>query len=159
MFIATGESTTIHSPWIGEIQLDPQCELKFPVGMPGFEDHRRMMPVEIPSQRPLVYLQSLESPEVCFVALPVYVIDPAFQLRLSEEERSLLQLPANFEPAIGVDVLCLALLMPSGHTVEANLNAPVVINLHTQTGVQSIPADGIPASFQLSADNGWVALC
>ncbi len=44
--------------------------------MPGFEEQRRMIPVEIPSQRPLVYLQSLESDEICFVALPVYVIDP-----------------------------------------------------------------------------------
>ena len=63
-----------------------------------------MMPVEIPAQRPLVYLQSLECAEICFVALPVYVIDPAFQLRLSEEERVLLQLPEDSDPVIGADV-------------------------------------------------------
>jgi flagellar assembly factor FliW len=156
---ARTDSRTIHSPWLGDVESNLQCELLFPCGLPGFEEHRRMVPVEIPAQRPLVYLQSLESPEVCFVALPVYVIDPAFQLHISEEDRYILQLPEEAEPAIGVDVLCLALLRKSGHSVEANLNASVLINLHNGRGVQCVPPAGISACFRLSADDGWRALC
>ena len=86
----SGEARTIHSRWLGEIESDPGNELCFPAGLPGFEDHRSMVAIEIPSQRPVVYLQSLESAEVCFAALPVYVIDPAFRLDLSDDERSAL---------------------------------------------------------------------
>jgi flagellar assembly factor FliW len=150
---------TIHSPWLGDVESDPQCELLFPAGLPGFEEERRMLPVEIPAQRPLVYLQSVESAEICFVALPVYVIDPEFKLRISDEEQLVLQLPGDCDPVIGVDVLCIALLMPSGETVEANLKTPVVINLHNRRGVQCVPQAGSSACFRLSAGSGWTALC
>lgn len=155
MTVSPADATTIHSPWLGDIETDPDSELLFPCGLPGFEDHHRMLPLEVPSQRPLVYLQSLESPEICFVALPVFVIDPAFRLHLSEEDRVNLQFPLDFDPEIGVDVLCLVLLRKSGHLVEANLNACVVINLRNRRGVQCVPPGGIPALFRLSADRGW----
>lgn len=155
----TDEARTIHSPWLGDVEADPQCELLFPAGLPGFEDQTRMLPVEIPAQRPLVYLQSVERAEICFVALPVYVVDPAFQLRVSDEERSILQLPDDCDPVIGSDVLCLVLLRPSGHSVEANLNASIVINLHNRRGVQCVPADGRSSQFRLLDDSGWKVLC
>jgi flagellar assembly factor FliW len=149
----------IHSPWLGDIESDPQCELLFPSGLPGFEEERRILPVEIPAQRPLVYLQSLDRAEICFVVLPVYVIDPEFQLRISEEEHALLQLPEDSGPVIGADVLCVALLMRSGQTVQANLNAAVVINLHNRRGIQCVHPAGLSAFFRLSADSGWTARC
>ncbi len=149
----------IHSPWLGDIESDPQCELLFPSGLPGFEEQRRMLPVEIPAQRPLLYLQSLDSAGICFVALPVYVIDPDFRLRISDEERALLQLPDDSDPEIGADVLCVALLMRSSETVQANLNAVVVINLHNRRGLQCVHPSRVSAFFRLSADSGWMALC
>jgi flagellar assembly factor FliW len=119
-----------------------------------------MLPLEIPAQRPLVYLQSVESAEVCFVGLPVYAIDPGFKLRISDEDRSTLLLPEGYDPVIGVDVLCLALLMPAtGQTVRVNMNAAIVISLHSRRGVQCTPPAGIAACFRLSADNGWTPLC
>ena len=57
----------------------PNSELLFPAGLPGFEAERGMLPVEIPAQKPLVYLQSLTNPEVCFVSLPVFIVDPGFR--------------------------------------------------------------------------------
>jgi flagellar assembly factor FliW len=152
-------SRTIHSPWLGDVESDPQCELLFPAGLPGFEDQRRMVPVEIPAQRPLVYLQSVERAEICFVALPVYVIDPAFQLRISDEDRSILELPEDCGPLIGVDVLCLALLMPSGDSVQANTNASIVINLHNRRAVQCVPPDGLSSRFRVLDERGWTPLC
>jgi flagellar assembly factor FliW len=150
---------TIHSPWLGDIEADPQCELLFPAGLPGFEEQCRMAPLEIPAQRPLVYLQSLDSAEICFVALPVYVIDPEFQLRISEEELSILELPEDSDPVIGVDLLCIALLRPSGKTVEANLKASIVINLHNRRGVQCVSPAGLTACFRLLDASGWTAMC
>jgi flagellar assembly factor FliW len=152
-------SRTIHSLWLGDVESDAQCELLFPAGLPGFEEERRMVPVEIPAQRPLVYLQSVERAEICFVALPVYVIDPAFQLLISDEDRSILDLPGDCDPVIGADVLCLALLMPSGRSVQANTHASIVINLHNRRGVQCVPANGLRSRFRRLEDSGWTTLC
>ena len=157
---APGDSTSIvRSRWLGEVEVDPDCALVFPAGLPGFEELRLMVPVEIPAHRPLVYLQSPESADICFVALPVYVIDPDFVLSLSEEDRAILQLPETPDPVVGEDVLCLALLRRSGSTVEANPDAAVVINLHNRIGLQCVPPAGAPPRFRRLGDAGWAAPC
>jgi flagellar assembly factor FliW len=155
----SGAGRTIHSPWLGEMESNTDAELYFPAGLPGFENHCRMLAVEIPSQRPVVYLQSLESDEVCFAALPVYVIDPSFRLTLTDDDRAALGLASEDEPAIGDEVLCLVLLRKSGGTVEANPGAAIVINLQNRLGVQCLPAEGSSALFRLCPDNGWRREC
>src|SRR5271165_6217224 len=97
----------------GPVEWDPASELLLPFGLPGFEDERRMVAVEIPAQRPLVFLQSAERAEICFVTLPILTVQPNYQLALSEEDRTALRIPDNTRPEIGADVLCLALLIPS----------------------------------------------
>lgn len=149
----------IRSPWLGEIESDPGAELFFPSGIPGFENEHRILPVEIPSQRPLVYLQSVENAAICFAALPVFVIDSRFHLRLSEEERSALDLPEDCDPVIGADVLCLALLISCGEGVRVNLNAPVVINLHNSRGIQCISTDNAAGYFRLEENGRWENRC
>lgn len=147
------------SRWLGDIEYIPGTELFFPGGLPGFETERRMLPVEIPSQRPLVYLQSMECPEICFASLPVFVIDSGFRLDLSEEERAALELPENADPSIGVDVLCLALLIPCGDAVRVNLNAPVVVNLHNARALQCVSARDKAGHFRLEQNGRWERQC
>jgi flagellar assembly factor FliW len=149
----------VRSQWLGEIEFGPSSELLFPVGLPGFEGERGMLPVEIPAQKPLVYLQSLTNPEVCFVSLPVFIVDSGFHLHLSDDERSILQLNGDGDPTIGVDVLCLALLMPSLGTVRVNLNAPVVINLHNSRGVQCVSEDTDGGFYRLAENGHWESAC
>jgi flagellar assembly factor FliW len=149
----------IRSPWLGEIEWDSGSELLFPCGLPGFEAERHMIPVEIPAQRPLVYLQSLDRDDICFLALPVLVIHPGFQLRLQDEERAAILLPEDRDPVIGADVLCLGLLVPSEHTVKVNLNAPIVINLHNSMGVQCVFGGDGPGCFRLGENGRWETAC
>ena len=148
---------TIASPWLGQIEAEADCEMFFPFGIPGFEEMRRVIPVEIPAQRPLVYLVSADRPELCFIALPVLVIDPHFKLTVGEDECAAIGVPP--EPRIGEDVLCLALLIPSAGSVKANLGAPLVINLRNLRGIQCAPPDGYSGCFSLSADGKWEPAC
>ena len=117
-----------------------------------------MLPLEIPTQRPLVFLQSLERSEVCFVLLPVRTIDPNYELHLSDDDRSTLLLPADRKPEIGVDVLCLSLLLPAAGTVQVNLDAPVVVNLHNSRCMQVLSAER-PARYRKLAGGGWEPVC
>jgi len=149
----------LHSPWLGEIEWFSAAELLFPAGLPGFESERRILPVEIPAQRPLIYLQSLECHDVCFVTLPVLAIDPSFELRLSRDDILALGLsPCKF-PVLGEDALCLALLVPAEGTVQVNLNAPVVINLRRGVGAQCNQTGDLVKGRFLLKEQGWEAMC
>ncbi len=151
-------SHVLRSTRLGDIELDPCSEIYLPLGLPGFESERRMVPVEIPSQRPLIYLHSTASPDLCFVTLPTLIVDPNFRLDLSEDDSAALELPPFSSPVIGEDILCLALLIPSGGSVQTNLAAPVVINLHNFRCVQAVGSCR-PAHFRLAAGGRWEALC
>lgn len=160
----TDECNSLMSPYLGEISWAADCELQFPGGLPGFEEHRRMVPVEIPSQRPLIYLQSAEQPGVCFLTLPVLTVYPDFDLHLSEDDLSQLGFDTGETSraeslSIGTDVLCLALLFPSGPTVKTNLNAPIVINLHNSRGIQAVSTAAAAGSYRLAENGRWEPLC
>jgi flagellar assembly factor FliW len=147
------------TPHLGEISWEAESELFLPSGLPGFENERHMIPVEIPARRPLVFLQSTERSGVCFVSLPVMTIYPDFKLSLTEDERLSLLLPETGDPEIGVDVLCLALLFPSGRTVEANLDAPIVINLHNSRCLQAVSPEAGRGYYRLSDAGTWENVC
>lgn len=152
----------MNSAHLGEIAWEAANELSFPAGLPGFERARRMVPVEIPSQRPLVYLQSAESPDICFAALPVLAVNPGFRLQISDDDQALLGLEGE-TATLGVDVMCLALLIPGRPAVQTNLRAPIVINLHNGHAVQAVASNAVPDAsaglWRLRRDGAWEAVC
>ncbi len=154
-----GQMLSLDTPHLGPLSWDSACEITLPHGLPGFEDERRMLPVEIPAHRPLVFLQSVESPSVCFAALPAKTICPEFDLRLCEEDRNSLGLDQESQWEIGRDLLCLAILLPSRGSVESNLASPVVINLHNSVCIQPVAAGLPPVRYKLSETGAWEAVC
>ena len=93
-------------------------------------------------KRPLLFLQSTTSCELCFLAFPILVVDPEYELAVSFEDLSSLKLETDRQPAIGAEVLVLALLtLQPGRPATANLMAPIFINLKTRRGLQAIRTD------------------
>jgi flagellar assembly factor FliW len=125
----------------GVISFEPESELLFPIGLPGFEERRRFVALTFAETHPLVYLQSLEDPALCFITLPILAVDSQYRLTASDEDLAVVGLPPAVQPVIGQDVLCLAVvsLRESGPT--ANLLAPVLVNLKNRTGVQAVSQD------------------
>lgn len=153
-----GGTRVLVSEHLGEVEWDPASELLLPGGLPGFEDERRMVAVEVPAQRPLVFLQSVDKPGICFVSLPVRTIQQDYEIVLSEDDRAALRIAHDASPEIGVDLLCLALLFPSGNGLEANLGAPVVVNLHNLRCVQS-QTEADARHYRLGEEGRWEPVC
>jgi flagellar assembly factor FliW len=131
----------IQTKCFGEMAYSPEAVFEFPNGMPGFETERAFVFLEQPATHPLMFMQSLSSPEVCFILLPVLAADPQYQLRVAEEDLAALQLPADSQPQIGKDVLCAVLVCAADEErpgPTANLLAPIVVNLKRQIGIQVI---------------------
>jgi len=122
----------------GTIGYSTDSIFEFPGGLPGFEERRRFIPVQSQRTAPILFLQSLETPSLCFITMPVLVVDPIYHLQVLEPDLEVLGFPAGHVPLIGDDVLCLAVLSIRESGPTANLLAPVVVNLKNHRAVQAV---------------------
>jgi flagellar assembly factor FliW len=118
----------------------PPVEVYFPRGLPGFEDQNRFVLIEREALAPIVLLESVATPDLHFLAVSVWLVDPAYQIGITEDDLSLLNL--EHQPQSGDGVTCLAILSAlEGEPFTANLLAPVVIHPRTRVGVQAVRND------------------
>jgi flagellar assembly factor FliW len=129
----------LHSAHFGRLEYAPLSTLAFSEGLPGFEEERNFLLVEQPCHHPLVFLQSVTTPALCFPALPIRVVEPRYQPFLSAADLQLLGFAE--QPIIGEDAVVLTLVAVHEQDPTANLLAPVVINLRTRAAAQCIDAD------------------
>jgi flagellar assembly factor FliW len=120
------------------VDYEETAVVDFPTGLPGFENERRFLSLEQPAQAPLVFLQSLTTPALCFVALPAAAIDPSYELEMEEGDLELLGLDARGEAAAARGLLTLAIVTIAESGMTANLLAPIVINTANLRAVQAI---------------------
>jgi flagellar assembly factor FliW len=120
--------------YFGTIAYDEASALQFPAGLPGFENERWFVSLQQPEHQPLVFLQSLSTPNLCFVALPAKAIEPSFELEAEEADLELL----GAGSAQTTVLLNLALITILETGITANLFAPVVINTANLRAVQAI---------------------
>jgi flagellar assembly factor FliW len=123
----------------GLISFEPEQVLKVPQGLFGFPDEQEFLLLELPSSRPVVFLQSIQSENLCFITLPVQTVQADYKLTQKHEQSA----PAVAdELQLGKDLLCLALLtMRENQTTTANLKAPLVIDIPSHRGMQVIVED------------------
>jgi flagellar assembly factor FliW len=117
---------------------------QFPLGIPGFDDEKQFVLLNIPGKEPLVFLQSVATQTLCFLALPILVVDPVYELCVSIQDLRILDLEPTRQPRLGSEALVLALLaIEKGQDATANLLAPVVINVAKRRAVQAIRCDSV----------------
>ncbi len=125
---------------LGRVAYEPESTILFPEGLPGFEQSRKFVAVTLEDSAPLVFLQSLEDPGLCFITLPVLAVDPHYRLEVEGDDLHRLGFPGERQPRLGEDVLCLAILSIREGGPTANLLAPVVLNLRNRRAVQAVMA-------------------
>jgi flagellar assembly factor FliW len=111
--------------------------IRFPLGLPGFENEREFELKADPTYRPLKVLVSAKNPDLCFLLLPVEEIEPAYNLAVSPEDLAAAGL--GREEATSVSVL--AVVAVAGGRLTANLLAPIVVNHAAGLAVQAVRWD------------------
>jgi flagellar assembly factor FliW len=124
----------VHTGQFGELDYEEESTFLFPRGLPGFEHCRRFVLLNEPSLEPLVHMQSLEIPDLCFLALPVQTIDHTYETEITPEDQQALG-----GTAMTLDLALLS-VASEGH-LTANLLAPIVINLADRIAVQAVRSD------------------
>ena len=129
--------TLLSSAYFGALNLEKAAILIFPQGIPGFENERRFAAIQIPGQHPLLYLQSVATPELCLLTLPIQAIHPSFKLHLQQEDRQSIQ--SDSESANLVTLAIVTADQDGNATI--NLAAPLVVNSRNNLAVQALQAD------------------
>ena len=131
----------VQTKYFGNIEFPDETVIHTPAGIPGFAGERAFLLIQLPGQYPLVYLQSMLTPGLCFPALPVRVASAHYQLEIGDEDREILGV--GRWPSIGREVLCLGLLAAHDDgPPTVNLAAPVVIHLKSRTAAQCVNVAG-----------------
>jgi flagellar assembly factor FliW len=122
----------------GRIPYQEDAALIFRRGLPGFENRERFLPLTFPGREPLVFLQSLEDPDLCFITLPIWAACPSYRLDMTREDMTFIGLRPGAQARIGEDILCLAVVSIRTDGPTANLLAPLVVNLRSGQSVQAV---------------------
>ena len=128
--------------YFGPVAYEESQVLRFPAGLPGFENERRFLSLEQPAHAPLVFLQSLDTPGLCFIALPAASIDPGYALEVEDADLELIGIDRTLRPEFRRLLLQLALVTIAEDGITANLAAPVLINTTNLLAVQAVSASG-----------------
>lgn len=132
----------VETKYFGTMPYCKESVFEFPFGLPGFEEEKRFVLIELPDHAPLVFLQSLTQTGLCFLAFPILVVDRGYRLAVAAEDLAALQLDPERQPELGTEVLVLSLLsMHDKFSPTANLMAPIVINVRSRCALQAIRRD------------------
>lgn len=140
------------------VEYEEAAVVDFPAGLPGFENERRFLSLEQPAHLPLVFLQSLATPELCFVTLPATTIDPSYALEIEDADCELIGLDPLRGAASDRGLLTLALVTIAESGMTANLLAPIVINTANLRAVQAI-SPGRSYSHLHPLGEAWEPVC
>lgn len=127
---------------IGSFEYDQADVLTFPKGLAGFEKETSFIPVHKDGYEPVVFLQSLSSPELCFLTLPVNCVDRGYELRILNEDLQVIAPSCDHKPPATEDLACLAIVcLPEQGEATANLLGPLVVNRKSRVAIQAIRDD------------------
>src|SRR3954466_4849372 len=84
--------------YFGPVAYEVTNVLRFPAGLPGFESERRFLSLEQPAHAPLVFLQSLTTPDLCLWGLAAASIEPSYDLDVEDADLELLEIDRQRRP-------------------------------------------------------------
>ncbi|MDR0498963.1 MAG: flagellar assembly protein FliW [Holophagales bacterium] len=110
--------------------------INFPAGLIGFPEIKEYRLLEPSDAYPLKFLQSVDQPELSFVAMDIAAIKLDFDASLSPEEAEILEL-TNPEDAM---MIAFVVIPESESTDEmvANLAGPIIINKKNRKAIQLV---------------------
>ncbi len=130
----------LHTGSLGPVEYTSEDVIDFPEGLPGFDSERHFLLIIRPEVAPVYFLQSLDSPSLLFVTVPVAAIDPAYELKVLPDYYPILGWGESMPDPANLHVLAILCLPEQGPTT-GNLLGPVVIDLERRRGVQAIRDD------------------
>ena len=143
----TIESALVYqSSKLGDVTYTSEDVIRFPQGIPGFENQREFLLVTREECDPLIFLAALEHTDV---ALPLMPLAPS---TLSVRPSAAMLAPLAISGDDTIAYYAVASIGLNATQIIVNLRAPIVINLDTRLGCQVIlPDERLPIASPIPA--------
>ncbi len=119
----------------GEIEIDENKIIFFPRGILGFPDQRRFVLLPHREDSPFCWLQAVDDPDLTFVVVNPFVINPDYKPEFKDEVLSGLEI----EEGDVIDLLSIVTVpRENPQAMTANLLGPIVINVSKRLAKQVV---------------------
>ena len=119
----------------GTLEIAEDRVISFPKGLLGFTECRQFCLLEPSDDACFFWLQSLEDPALAFVVTDPSFFVPEYSVPIREDQMVELKLPRLEDAQVFV------IVNKYGHTLTANLQGPLVVNLTNHRAMQLVLAD------------------
>jgi flagellar assembly factor FliW len=123
----------IQTTRFGELEVEKERIIAFPLGIPGFSEARKFFLVEHGNS--IWWLQAADDPDLAFIVTEPFSLFPDFAFKLNDDTEAMLQI----DDPQSLVVMAILSIDPSGACV--NLRAPIVINSARLLGAQVLTDD------------------
>jgi flagellar assembly factor FliW len=126
----------IKTKFCGEKEFNEEGIITFEQGIPGFPNLRKFVifPIE---ELIFSYMQSVEDENICFVIVPPTLIEPKYDITISDETVKRLKV----EKPEDIYVYSIVTIPDNINEMTANLRAPILINTKNSKAVQDVLED------------------
>ncbi len=119
----------------GEIEIDENKIIFFPRGILGFPEQRRFVLLPHREDSPFCWLQAVDDPDLTFVVVNPFVINPDYKPEFKDEVLSGLEI----EEGDVIDLLSIVTVpRENPQAMTANLLGPIVINVSKRLAKQVV---------------------
>jgi len=124
----------IHTVNFGDLEVPEEKIITFKEGLPGFPQIRRFVVLELDEIKPFQYLQALDDPPITLFVINPFLLNQAYEFRLSETDMD----DVNSKNSSELAVYAVATIPDNPNETTINLMAPIVINEQVRCGKQVI---------------------
>ena len=128
----------IRTRFLGEVEIKEEEIINFPEGIPGFEESRRFVLLDIPENEVFRILQDVEDEFVSFVVTDPWSFFEGYDFDIPDEEL----LKINISKEEQLSVMNIVTLSDEFENSTVNLLAPVVVNKDDRAGKQYVLNSG-----------------
>jgi flagellar assembly factor FliW len=122
----------IETKFFGEIEVEERQVIYFKYGIPGLEDYKKYIMLDIEGKEDLKCIQSIEEKDVCLLSIDPWKYFEGYEINLSDEEIE------DLEVSDPESVVVYNVVTVRGDRITANLVAPIIINVLKNKGKQII---------------------
>ena len=118
----------------GEIEYEENNIITFKKGLPGLNELKKFILLDLQDYEPFKLLQSLEDDEISLIVTSPYEFFKDYEIKLSEETIKNL----NIDSPEQVNIITTVTLNSDVKKITTNLQGPIVINTSNNLGEQII---------------------
>lgn len=123
----------INTTRFGEIDIEENKIIHFPLGIPGFTNLKRYILLDY--KDPIKWLHAVDDPDVAFIVTEPFGLFPDYSLTVEDDVEEFLEIKDAAETVV------LVILNVADNRLNANLKAPIIVNTSKLKATQMILED------------------